>query len=205
MQDINNYIKENDTDNVNIKMIDDIVFMLVDDEDDYEDDYGTSETIAEALEKLKRALYWDVIKRFGYINDFNDSFFYLNVNSGRVSVYGQRNDNNSWKDECNSLLINTMKFDLNDVTNSKVVNGEIEVGTFYPWDNITQYAIVNGVINGICTINGVKQMCMLRFETPESGNTNVYLILNDTSVLTSTSQTLSIMASGSLNYEPKTT
>ena len=96
-------------------------------------------------------------------------------------------------------FVNNIEPDKGLTTVKKVKNGEIEIGTIsmsgYPGEK------VYGVLNGVCTINGVKQMCALRVDENVSGETaKVYLLLNDTTILTSTAQTLSVEASGTLKH-----
>ena len=94
-----------------------------------------------------------------------------------------------------------MNFRVDNITTSNIVNGEIEIGTI-KGSKYSEYEDmkVDGILNGVCTIDEVKQMCALRFEVPTSGDTKVYLVLNDTSVLTSTAKSLYVNATGTLHH-----
>lgn len=202
MQDINNCIKENDTDNVNIKMIDNIVLTLVGDEDNYEEYYGKSKTISESLEKVNRAISEELIDYISSAFEFNYADLQLNVNGDTkvINVSGQIKS--CFTTAYNILSIGKMEFSVDNITNSNIVNGEIEIGTI-KGSKYSEYANmkVDGILNGVCTINNIKQMCALRFEAPTSGDTKVYLVLNDTNVLTSTSSSLYVEVSGTLHHD----
>lgn len=196
MQEINEMIKEYDTDNSIVKEIDSIVYNMVDNDYTYESSYGISEVIPEALKKLKWAISNNLLDK---INEEELTWLELTlrVNNNPISIYGSRTKKNS--SDYNVLIIGDMNFEKSNITSSSVKNGEIEIGTIsmsgYPGEK------VYGVLNGVCTINGVKQMCALRVDENVSGETaKVYLLLNDTTILTSTAQTLSVEASGTLKH-----
>lgn len=196
MKEINNYIKENDTDNVIVSRIDKIIYDIVDNDYKYESYYGNSETMVEALGKLREVINYNLLDK---INEEELTWLELTlrVNNNPISIYGSRTKKNS--SDYNVLIIGDMNFEKSNITSSSVKNGEIEIGTIgmsgYPDKK------VYGVLNGVCTINGVKQMCALRVDENVSGETaKVYLLLNDTTILTSTAQTLSVEASGTLKH-----
>lgn len=190
MQEINEMIKEYDTDNSIVKEIDSIVYDLVDDDDIYESTYGDSKTIPEALKKIKGVINSSVLLPIELRLWEGDNKL--------ISIYGSRTKKSPI--DYNILTIGDMKFEKTNITSSSVKNGEIEIATItihgYPGKKVW------GVLNGVCTINNVKQICALRVEKIEGYNeSKVYLLLKDTTVLTTTGQTLSIEASGSLKHD----
>ena len=203
MEEINNYIKENDTDNVIVSSIDKIIYDIVDDDYDYESEYGNSETMVEALGKLNRAIKDSILYS---INELKECIFdnatlklYVKDDTKGIFVYGVIKLSNI--NVCNTLLISTMKFSVDNITSSDIVNGEIEIGTIKGGLGTGYEDIkVDGVLNGICTIDGVKQMCRLRFEKPSSEYTKVYLVLDDNSTLSTTGKSLNIEATGTLHH-----
>ena len=201
MEDINNYIKENDTDNVIVSRIDDIIYDIVGDDDEYEVSYGNSETMVEALGKLNRAISEGIIDMIYNAFEFSyaDLQLYVNGDTRGVGVIGQIKS--CYTTDYNILLISKMNFRVDNITTSNIVNGEIEIGTI-KGSKYSEYEDmkVDGILNGVCTIDEVKQMCALRFEVPTSGDTKVYLVLNDTSVLTSTAKSLYVNATGTLHH-----
>ena len=201
MEEINNYIKENDTDNVIVSSIDKIIYDIVDDDDEYEVSYGNSETMVEALGKLNRAISEGIIDTIYNAFEFSYADLQLYVNGDTRGVYVIGQIKSCSTTDYNILLISKMNFRVDNITTSNIVNGEIEIGTI-KGSKYSEYEDmkVDGILNGVCTIDEVKQMCALRFEVPTSGDTKVYLVLNDTSVLTSTAKSLYVNATGTLHH-----
>lgn len=212
MQDINNYIKKNDTDNVIVSRIDKIIYDIVDDDDEYEDSYGNSETMVEALKKLRTVISDNLL------DDINDAKEMLtnidlqltvekshNSSSSVINVYGRRSKG-SWdtsEHKYQFLSITKMNFNLVDISSTDIDEQGIFVGTLKMSETFGVPVRFSGVLCGVCNINNISQMCMVKVveDYSGSGNNKVYLLLNDTSVLTTTGQTLHITtATGTLNH-----
>lgn len=188
MQEINNYIKENDTDNVIMKNIDDIIYDIVDDDYSYESSYGTSETTPEALEKLKMAISNKILNK-GFklmkisINGYEQTCFVYNA----------------------VMLITNFVCSVNDITSNSVINGRVKIGTIDLYDNSTKFLNANGALP--CVYYGsdnVYHCGVIQLESDYSSQiTNMYLVPSDTTIFTSTPQKLSVRFSGSCyHYTP---
>ena len=198
MEDINNYIKENDTDNRIIKNLNDLIDTILYNDDEYDDvvdEYTNGKTIVECLDKLENALF-----------DYTmDKIYSSGGSSGGATIttkYVTTLDNST--ESFDIIVTPTNDYDVITVnggfytasltsaslgTNNKVKIADIKVDAGVNED-------YRGVLS--CSICDPSDNYKFYSGSVYVDGTEMFLILSDNSILTDTAKSLDLDFNGIL-------
>lgn len=182
MQEINEMIKEYDTDNSIVKEIDSIVYNMVDNDYTYESSYGNSETILEALKKLKEVINKEILSP---INNLGETIEIKRVTM--TSITGDWTDITAYYFEeygqPRAFFRTNNTLGVTNVKITDLTNNSFKIATIPEGYDITGYQF------GACEYsegsNKIYIPVMFRFNEQD-----VYAVFNDTSFLNETGKTL---------------
>jgi hypothetical protein len=177
MKDLTSYIKENDSDNIVVKQIDNLVRSLVENSYMYNTYYGESQTKIEALKKLKTAMS----NKLNDISDNISNFSAFDVNTCQVTG----DDDNAqlevfsftgkWE-QPRSIIYTSNDLKVKKVTSADVTHNSIKIG------NLSEDANLQGIQCGVASYTSGSDTIYVPV-TFRFNNKEAYAIFSDTSFL----------------------